>query len=154
MPLLHTKGEIRTPNGNRPNLSPALNHTWLVHSDSRVRSRDHSRKGKDGVASAFFLLVSQGRLTKTIIPSAAPSSAYMKVLLIPSSGSQRVIRGYLGVPETFSVRLQGQNYFQNNTHTFFLVSFMLILSGVSRGVSRGYMMCDMATVQKQIEESS
>lgn len=41
-----------------------------------------------------------------------------------------------GVPETFSVDLQGQNYFQDNMNTFFLVSFTLIFSRVSSGVSR------------------
>ena len=35
VPLIHTQGEITAQYGNRLTQSPALNHTWLVPSDSR-----------------------------------------------------------------------------------------------------------------------
>lgn len=43
----------------------------------------------------------------------------VSVLLGHSSGSQSAVWGPLRAPVTFSVCLQGQNYFHNNTNTFF-----------------------------------
>lgn len=76
VPLFPTQGEIRSQYRNRPMLSPPLKHTWLVHS---TQERDLRAEG--WCLAALPFPISQGRLTKPIIPSSAPSSAYVSVLL-------------------------------------------------------------------------
>lgn len=66
VPLLRTQGEIRTRYGNRPTLSPPLNHTWLVHSDSTDRPHHATGPGSKRMVSHrlsfFFLFPKVGEL--------------------------------------------------------------------------------------------
>lgn len=55
VPSLHTQGEMRSPNGNRPSLLPPLYQLWLGHSDSRDGRYNHSRsEGRVSDLPSFF----------------------------------------------------------------------------------------------------